>query len=277
MPLTRRRFLATAGSAVIGAAWRPPRAFAARPVTAGVQLYTLRSELALDFDGTLRRVAAIGYRSVELAGRHGRSAAAVRDSLRRHGLVAPSGHVSWGDVTGDWDAALSAARQIGHDFVTLGSLPASARGSLAQWQRAAGVLNQAGRRAAGAGLRFAYHNHDFELTPVENAVPLEVLIAETDPELVSFQLDVYWLTRAGHDPVNWLTLYPQRFVMLHLKDSSGPPDHRMTDVGAGVIDFPAVLAAAAAAGVRHSFVEHDRPADALASIRASYDYLSRLF
>jgi sugar phosphate isomerase/epimerase len=125
-------------------------------------------------------------------------------------------------------------------------------------------------------MRLAYHNHDFELTPMDGQLPLELLLRGTDPALVDFELDLYWATFAGQDPLDWFARHPGRFAMLHLKDSAGAPDHRMTAAGAGRIDFARILARRGKAGVKHVFVEHDNPADAFASVRASRDYLARL-
>lgn len=273
MPRNRRSFLGTlfvaAGAVVIGAA---DRAAPRRRITApGVQLYTLRGELQRDLPGTLARVAEIGYRQVEFAGYFNRAPAEIRDLLERYELNAPSTHVSLGELSRS-DAVLRAAAEIGHAFVTVPSLPQSDRASLEALRRTAATFNRLANDARTAGLRFAFHNHDVEFAPVEGTEPLTVLLQETDPALVSFQLDVYWAFRAGKDPLALLNAHPQRFTMLHLKDSAGPPEHRMVDVGAGVIDWRAILRRSTA-GVQHAFVEHDRPADAFASVRASYTYL----
>jgi sugar phosphate isomerase/epimerase len=111
---------------------------------------------------------------------------------------------------------------------------------------------------------------------VGSAVPLEVLLAETDPAVVRFEMDIYWLVKAGGDPIAYLARYPGRFTMVHAKDSSGPPEHRMMDVGSGAIDFRAILERATSAGLQHVFVEHDEPVDAMKSAAASYEHLARI-
>lgn len=250
-----------------------PSSPAGTPLTLGLQLYTVRSLLAKAFDHTLESVAAIGYREVEFAGYHGRAAAAVRASLEQHGLRAPSAHVPV-DATGDaWARLVDDAAIVGHRWLTLPWVDGR-RWDADRWRRLAATLNERGAAAARAGLRVAYHNHDFELQG-QSPLPLELLLAETDPALVDFELDVYWLAAAGRDPVTWLTRHP-RFRMLHLKDSAGGPEHRMVDVGAGVIEWGAVLAAARRQGALHCFVEHDAPASPLASAAASYAHLAAL-
>lgn len=277
MPLNRRTFLRTLGvAAAFAAPFAVPFRLRAAKRAIGLQLYTVRTAMARDVEATLAEVAAVGYRTVEFAGYHGVTPARIRQLLQEHGLTAPSSHVPFTESAGDWERALAAAREAGHEYVTVPWLPESARSTPDAWRRTAEQLNRMAAAARAAGLCFAYHNHDFELTRLGDVVALELLMAGTDPGLVEFQLDVYWAVRAGHDPIDWLRRYPGRVTMLHLKDSSGAPDHRIVDVGAGTIDFPAILAQADVAGVRHSFVEHDRPADAMASIRASHDYLSRM-
>ncbi len=242
----------------------------------GLQLYTVRALLAADLERTLARVAAIGYTEVETAGYHGRSPEAFAAALQRHGLRAPAAHVEYTADDAAWSRALDDAARAGHAWVVVPWLPDDARASLDAWRRTADRLNRMGAAAQAHGLRFAFHNHDSELAPVDGSVPYDLLLAGTDPALVAFELDVYWMTKAGHDPVAWLERHPQRFVMTHLKDSAGAPTHRMVDVGSGTIDFARVLGACERAGVQHHFVEHDEPGDALQSIETSYRWLRRL-
>ena len=281
----RRTFLLTLGAAaahlVTGGRERllaaAARHGAARIDRVGIQLYTLRSLMSRDLEGTLASVAAIGYREVEFAGYFDRPAKELRALLDRHGLAAPSAHVPAAQMSGDaWRRALDDAAALGHRWVTIPWLPEEDRRSLDSWKRVADRFNEAARAAAAAGLRFAYHNHDFELREVDGIVPFDLMLAETEPSLVDFQIDLYWMVRAGRDPLGYLAAHPGRFPMLHVKDSAGPPDHRMTDVGQGTIDFARILAAFAAAGTTHFFVEHDRPQDPLASATTSYSHLKSL-
>jgi sugar phosphate isomerase/epimerase len=156
------------------------------------------------------------------------------------------------------------------------------RGNLDSWKRIAAELNTGGRAARDAGLRVGYHNHDFELQPIPAsgqspaAIPLEVLITETDPALVDFELDLYWLTKGGADAVSYFNRFGKRFPLVHVKDSRGAPEHVMTEVGSGSIDFRRIFAEGEKGGIRHYFVEHDNPANPLESIRTSYNQLSAL-
>jgi sugar phosphate isomerase/epimerase len=236
----------------------------------------VRADLALDFDGTLARVAEIGFREVEFAGYFGRTPAQVRAAVARAGLVAPGAHVPFESLDGDWAAVVGGAAEAGHDWVIVPWIPREERRTIEQWRRLADRFNDAGAAARRLGMRFGYHNHDSEFTPIDGTVPFDALVAGCDPVSVAFELDIYWAVKGGADPIAVLARWPGRFPLIHVKDSAGPPAHVMTDVGAGTIDWPAVFARRAAAGIRHAFVEHDTPADALASLRASYRYLERV-
>lgn len=288
--LNRRKFLAAAGAIVAGTVCRAPAATPAMvgPVAGtsrrerieriGIQLYAVRREMQRDAEGTLRRLAEIGYKEVEFAGYYGLSPAETRAQLERHGLTAPSTHIGYDLIASGWDRALDDALARGHRFVTIPWLPADARRSVDTWREVADRLNRAGEAARARGLAFAYHNHDFEFTRVGDALPFDLLLAHTDPALVSFQMDVFWLVKGGGDPLAYLRAHPARFSMLHIKDSGGAPAHAQVDVGAGTIDFAAILRldASQRRAIRHLFVEHDQPVDAMAFAKTSFDHLKAL-
>jgi sugar phosphate isomerase/epimerase len=283
---SRREFLATLGRSAAGAALLGcvrPSAFAGQGlqgrqgrIPLGLQLYTVRSLMKRDFDGTLAKVAAIGYEEVEFAGYFGRTPAQVREALVRHGLRAPSTHIAFPADDAAWQRTLDEAKAIGHEWVTIAWLDEAQRSSPNDWARVADRFNHLGALAKEAGLRFAYHNHDFEFAHVAGSTLFDTLLERTDSKLVGIEMDVYWVTKGGSDPVWYLRHHPGRFPMLHLKDATPAPERRMMDVGAGTIDWAALLTVARDQGTAHAFVEHDEPADPLASIRASYSYLSRL-
>ena len=142
------------------------------------------------------------------------------------------------------------------------------------YKRVAELFNRAGAEARKAGLRFAYHNHDFEFAAVDDRIPYDVLLAETDPAAVEFEMDLYWVTHGGGDPLAYFARHPGRFPLVHVKDMDAA--RGMVDVGKGVIGWKQIFARRDQAGIRHYFVEHDQPPDPFASIRASYEYLKRL-
>jgi sugar phosphate isomerase/epimerase len=242
----------------------------------GVQLYTLRHEMERDVPGTLARVARIGYKEVEFAGYFGREPTTLRLLLDTNGLSAPSAHVPYATMGDGWDAALDAAKVIGHEYLVIPWLDEKDRRSVDDYRRVAERLNRAGAESRRAGVRLAYHNHDFEFTPIGGVLPYDVLLEATDPALVAMEMDLYWITKSGYDPLAYFAKYPGRFELVHVKDSAGPPEHRMVEVGRGKIDWPQILGHHAQAGIRHYIVEHDNPADAYASIEVSYRYLSRI-
>jgi len=270
----RRRFLAAlATAAAVGVRTAPA---ATRLKLIGVQLYTVRELLQKDFEGTLARLAAIGFREVEFAGYVGRSPQAVRAALKTAGLDAPSAHVPIETTRDHWPRALEAAHVIGHKYLVVAWLPEKERGALDGYRAAADLFNRVGEQANAAGLRFAYHNHAFEFARLEGRIPYDVLLERCDPRYVAFEMDLYWITKGGQDPLGYFARWPGRFPMVHVKDSTGAPEHRMVDVGVGIIPWRAIFARREQAGIHHYFVEHDEPADPLASVRASYEYLRRL-
>jgi sugar phosphate isomerase/epimerase len=233
----------------------------------GIQLYTVREALQADPVGTLERLAGLGYREVEFAGYFDHEPAQLRDALDRLDLAAPSAHVSLEALEADLAAVTTPARIHGHDWLVVPWLDASLRDP-SGWRDLIGRFNRIGRRIREAGFHFGYHNHEFELAAPGGASEalFDALLHGTDPDLVSFQLDIYWAVKGGRDPVSLLRDAPGRFPMVHVKDSAGPPDHRMVDVGRGTIDFAAIFAAAGGR-LRHAFLEHDEPCDAWAFAR----------
>jgi len=279
MSETRRSFLATLGATAVGLATgcRPLSNLGAtrsKLSRIGLELYTVRREAAADLAGTLARVAKIGYTEVEFAGYHNHAASEVRDLLKQNGLTAPAAHIAITAIQNTPDKTFEDARTIGHDWIVVPSLPSGKRETVDDWKRVADQFNTAAKQVKAAGFRFGFHNHNDVFKKIGEVVPIDVLMKETDPSLVSYEMDVYWVVNGGGDPVDLLTRYPGRFRLLHLKDTMGPPQHKMADVGSGVIDFKSILARAK--GVEHYFVEHDDPPDAFTDIAASYSYLSNL-
>ena len=279
---TRRDFLATLGLATFGIA--KGDAFACSPgVTparkldkVGLQLYTVRDLMKADLPGTLAKVASIGYKEVEFAGYFGRSPAEIRSLLAQNGLTSPSTHLSYESISKDWQKQLDDAKAAGHEWATVAWMPEDQRGSADVWKRHAAEFNKAGEQAKAAGLRFAYHNHDFEIRPVDGQRPPEIMLRHTDPSLVDFEMDLYWVIFGGGNPGDFFNAHPNRVPLVHVKDSAGPPDNKMADVGSGKIDFRSIFAQSQKAGIKHYFVEHDQPADPIATIRNSYNYLHAL-
>ena len=275
--IDRRDFIGTMGALAASAVLPACRGASAtnRISKIGVQLYTVRSLMEKDVEGTLAGVAAAGYTEVEFAGYFDKSPADIRAMLDRHGLVAPSVHS--GNITPDaWAKALDAAHVVGHQYIVVPWIPAEIRKTLDDWKRVAADFNRIAAAAKAAGIQMAYHNHDFEFPLVEGKVPYDVLLAETDPNLVKLEIDLYWITKGGQDPLTYFARWPGRIPLVHVKDGKGPPDWAMTEVGSGAIDWKRIFAKSQQAGIQHYFVEHDQPADPIASITASCAYLKKL-
>ncbi len=239
----------------------------------GIQLYTVRDSMAEDPLATLTAIAAMGYGAVEFAGYHGIDLAELRGWLDELGLRAPCAHVDPNAMRDDPELLIEQAVIMGHDILVLPWLGEEHRSSAASYRGWAEVLNRAGQAGQAHGVRAAYHNHAFEFETVDGIVPLELLVAETDPALVDFELDFFWAIKAGHKVGEVLAWAPERFTMAHIKDMSA--DGAMVDVGTGVIDFRGLLSSEVARYIRHPFVEHDNPVDPFRCAAIGRYHLSR--
>lgn len=256
---------------------RPPGRVTAKLGRIGIQLYTVRRELTKDVEGTLARLAEIGFKEVEFAGYPEGTAQSLRAMLDRHGLSAPSSHVGLGSLRRDWARTLDQAAMVGQKFVVVAFVPSDQRRTLDDWKRLAALFNKAGEESRARGLQFGYHNHDFEFTPVEGRIPYDMLLAEADPKLVKLELDLYWITKAGHDALAYFTKWPGRFPLLHVKDMEATPRKFFAPVGKGVIDFARIFKQSTLAGVKHYFYEQDEVSGApFADAATSFAYLRAL-
>ena len=289
MPMDRRRFLGTGAAALLSSAF----AWAAenrRIEKIGVQLYTVRDALQKDFEGTLAKVAAIGYREVEFAGYFDHPPREVRAALDRHGLAAPANHVDFDSFGEKWPQVIEASKIIGHEYIVNPDIGDELRKQPDGWKRAAETFNRAGEVSRKAGIQLAYHNHWFEFTPVNGKRPYDILLEECDPNVLKMELDLCWITVAGQDPRDYFKRFPGRFPLVHVKDMKRIPSPAaaaaitvendfypdMADVGSGVIDWKRIFAKSDEAGIRHYLIEHDDPKSPFDSIRVSYNYVQRL-
>lgn len=253
---------------------RAPSPAVARP---GLALYTVRPLLARDVTGTLEQVAAIGYRDLDMyIYELRRPAKETRALLDRVGLACRSARVATPALYRGWDRSLDAAAELGARWITLANIPWEERLVWRDWEELFDVFNRVGAAAKSRGLGFCHHNHEFELQPVEGRIPMDAMLGATDPTLVKLQMDVYWMTKGGRDPVEQIARLGARVASLHLKDMDATPGRGITTVGRGVVDFTAVLRAARDAGVADAFVEEDAPADPLRAARESFTHLVSL-
>jgi sugar phosphate isomerase/epimerase len=257
----------------------------------GLQLYTVRDLMKDDFDGTIAKVASIGYKEVEFAGYFDKSPKDVSDILKKNGLTSPSCHVGYDIVEKKLSEQIEASHTIGHKFIVCPWIDEKQRAEPDGYKRAADLFQKAGEQTHKAGIQFAYHNHTFEFQPspaLGGKLPYDAILA-TDPKYVKMEMDLCWISVAGKDPIEYFNKYPGRFPLVHVKDmkslpqgAEGPtasPDKEManmTEVGGGIIPWKDIFANSGNAGIQHYFVEHDFPKDAFDSITNSYKYLSTL-
>jgi sugar phosphate isomerase/epimerase len=274
----------------------------------GLQLYTLGPDLGADLDGQLKQVAAAGYRTVELAGYAGKTPDEFKAALDRADLAATSSHVGATSSAAqggldDLRRVAAEAKVMGVRHIVLPSSPAPdhvkpnpGENRLAflqrmateltadDWKATAALLNAKAKPLHAAGLTLGYHNHNMEFAPVSGTTGLEILLRETDPSLVAFEMDVGWVTAAGADPLALLKAHPGRFHQMHVKDvkASTKPNFVFQqdpiEVGSGIIDWKAILPAAQAAGVDGFFVEQEPPFThpRIEAARMCADYLLKL-
>jgi sugar phosphate isomerase/epimerase len=283
--IDRRRFLGSLGAACVAGVGLEGK----KVDRVGMQLYTVRGDMEQDFEGTLAKVAAIGYKEVEFAGYFTRTPAQVRAALEASGLTSPATHVDYPSLAADKLAGvLESARTIGHQYLVNPWIDETVRKEPDIWKRVAETFNRAGEASRAAGIQFAYHNHHFEFAAVDGKMPYELLLEQCDPALVKMELDLCWITAADKDPLEYFARYPGRFPLVHVKGLARRPDRGgtapiqsimpdITDVGSNdVVDWKRIFARSGQAGIKHYFVEHDVPKDPYASLKASYTYLAGL-
>lgn len=313
---TRRGFLgaaAAAGCMAAAAGFSAPargrRFFARHDLAIGLQLYTLGDAPYRDLDGTLRTLARIGYRTVETVGLMKRTAGELRAALDRAGLSCPSAHVplqvdgSGGpSLAGDVGRLAADMHRVGVEYVVVPifAMPqriggprkgedglhflsrAGSEMTADDWRRMAAQLNEKGAALQREGLKLAYHNHNVEFAKRGSGTAYDLLLANTEPDVVWFEMDVGWVAAAGVDPIPLLRAHRQRFRLMHVKDieASTVPNNgfRMdpADVGSGVLDWKSILAAGYEVGVRYYYVEQEPPfaGPRMDAARADYEYLA---
>ena len=240
--------------------------------TIGLQLYSLRAEMAEDFEGTLEQLAELGFKEMEFAGYHGKTPVEVRRILDSFGLVSPAAHIQLNAIRENLEREIETAATIGQQYIVVPSLPSNER-SLSHYERHADTLNTAGEKTKEANIQVGYHNHSFEFEAQEQGkIGYDYLTDLTQEDLVVFEMDLFWIVNAGHDPVTYFGQLPNRFPMLHVKDRNIGGE--MVDVGRGVIDFAQIFSHVDTAGFKHYFIEHDYPTDGINSIAFSYNTLN---
>ncbi|MBF9237609.1 sugar phosphate isomerase/epimerase [Hymenobacter sp. BT683] len=289
---SRRDFLASAALLSAGLLVAPSLLAAPKKKYIGLQLYTVRDAMEKDPAGTLAQLAKIGYNSVEGATYtgsqkfYGMTPQGFASLLKQNGLIMPSSHYRLGEeqmngapVQGTmlhgWDRAVDDAAAVGAKYMVCAYLSQSERGNIDHYKYVADQLNKAGERCQKAGLQLCYHNHDFEFVAQEGQLPFDLLLA-TDKKLVQMELDLYWVTKAGKDPLTLFAQHPGRFPLWHVKDMDHTPQKSFTEVGNGSIDFKKIFAHAKEAGLQYFFVEQDAtPGSPFDSVTQSMAYIKK--
>jgi len=292
--MNRRNFMRNtalaAGVATVGTRWAPSLQASPYNKPIGLQLYTVREQLGKDVPGTIKKVAEIGYKQVEVYGYkedgvhdfYGHTTAEFAQMLKDNGLTVPSAHYMLNHIHGNWEKTIEDAKLLGVKYMVNAILAPEER----DWKKLVDVFNKAAEQTHKAGIGYCYHNHNFEFQKFGDSTPFEFLMKSLDPKLIQFEMDCFWVTHAGHDPVELFKKHPGRFPLLHIKDLKDHPpatqefDARIglfAEVGHGTIDWKRIFAAAPQGGMKYFYVEQDEcEHPPFESIKMSFDYLKAL-
>lgn len=286
--ITRRNFIINASLAATAVLALPSLAFTIDKKEIGLQLYTLRDELPKDVKSTLEKVALSGYRTVETYGFSikdqfwGLSPIELKKILDANGLKAVSGHYNLGSFLEDGNttelkAAIEAAKVLNSEYLTIPWIDEPFRKNIEDYKKIATRLNEAGKMCAASGLKLAYHNHDFEFQKYDGITGYEILLKETDKDLVHFELDLYWVVRSGNDPLQLFAANQERFTMWHVKDMYKINKALNTEIGSGSINFKTIFKESKRSGMKHFFVEQENNynPNAFDSIKTSCGFISK--
>ena len=250
-----------------------------------LQLYTVRDAVSKDLEGTLQKLAELGYRQLELFGYNGtffgKTAKEFKSILDKAGISVISSHHTTGmamkgkgTLTDGWDKAIEDIHELGATYMVCAFLFPNER-TPENYKALPDLFEKAGKATKAAGIQFAYHNHDFEFEKLGDTTAFDFLASKTSADLVKLELDLYWVSKAGHDPVELFEKYPGRFPLWHVKDMEAGTKN-ITEIGNGTIDFDRIFAARQKAGLKHWFVEQDTSKrDMFESIKISRDYLAK--
>ncbi len=243
-----------------------------------LQMFSLRNESEKDFIGTLKKVADMGYDGIEFAGYGGLAAEELKMVLDNIGLKAASSHVSLTTLETELEEIINYQHIIGSKNIVCPYLPPERRGK-EDYYNLIPFLNKVGERCFDEGITFSYHNHDFELIELEDGKrPLELLMEETNPKWVQTELDIYWLTKAGENPVEWIERYQNRTPLIHLKDMTTDGEQFFAELGTGGVDIDGVLKQASNSNLEWWVIEQDQSRRTpLESVKISIDYLKTKF
>lgn len=275
---TRRAFIKDSSFIAMGAALLPSFANDAKKVkNIGVQLYTFRKEMAADARGTLRQIAALGIKQIESArsdkgNYYGLTPAGMKQQCKDLGMTLRSGHVH---LDNKWEQTMNEAAEAGQEYLICSSMPTNGQ-TIDNYKKVAASFNKAGEECKKVGIKFGYHNHDYEFAQVDGQVLYDVLLNNTDAGLVHMELDLGWVVAAGKDPLDYFTNFEGRFPLWHLKDMDLAKKHS-TEFGKGGLPIVEILKYRKQSGLQYIFVEQEEyTSGPFESMKHNMEYLDKV-
>jgi len=280
--MNRRKFLKTTTVLGTGLIIAPSIACTADKLI-GLQIYSVRQAINQDLEGTLARLAEMGYNSIEHAGYsdgliYNLDPSQFKSLVESLGMKLISGHVGIdpGSSKDKWEKIITDNAKAGLQYMVAPSVGASHRDSQESLKKTTAAFNQIGELCRKHGMKFGYHNHAFEFQEVEGKRLYDTILDGTDPDLVAMEMDLYWTYRGNSDPLTYFEKYPGRFELWHVKDMEESEEQFFAEVGYGIIDFDKIFAASKKAGLVHYFVEQDASRrDPMESVKMSVEYLKK--
>ncbi|WP_252315580.1 sugar phosphate isomerase/epimerase [Sinobaca sp. H24] len=244
----------------------------------GIQLFTLRDEAKQNFDNTLKKIADLGYEGVEFAGYFGDyKAKELRTKMETLGLENAGSHIPYEILKNDLEAVIAYQKEAGSNSIVCPIIPEEKRTSIKGYEEVVEVLNNTGKLCKKHDIYFSYHNHAFELTETDGIIPLEYILQQTNAEWVQAELDVYWLKKAGHDPVEWLDRYKNRMKRIHIKDMTMDGEQFFAELGTGGLDVENIIKHGEQSSAEWFIVEQDKTKKtAFESAAISMEYLKNI-
>jgi sugar phosphate isomerase/epimerase len=284
---TRRNFIKQTGTAAAGI-WLLPSLTIKKRKQIGIQLWTVRDVIGNDIKTVIRQIAEYGYKQVEIffySRDHkfwGLTSSEFRKLLDDNGLTSPSGHYVFGSYFNDENLdmvklSINAAQTLGSEYITIPSIDEKFKATLDDCKATAEKFNKLGEICKKEGLKLAYHNHNTEFKQFGDTYGFEVFLKETDPALINFEMDIYWLVRSDKDPITLFKQFPNRFPMWHIKDMDKNKPEENTEIGNGSIDFKPIFANAKLSGMKYFFVEQESnyQPDVMGAVKTDFEYIKK--
>ncbi len=282
--MKRKEFIQKSGMVAVSALFLPELVSCSQQHFAiGLQLYTLRDIIPTTPKEVLKEIAAFGYQELETYGYadgkiFGLPFSEFIKEVDGLGMKAVSGHYGLNQLSGDiWKKAVEDAQKHDQSYMVLAYLNEEDRKTIDDYKRICEQINRAGEVCNASGIRFGYHNHDFEFKSIEGQIPYDVMLSEIDPINCGMEMDLYWVVRAGHDPITYFEKHPGRFEQWHVKDMDKGDPGKNADIGTGSIDFKALFSKAKQSGLKHYYVEQETyPGAPIDSVKNSIEHLKNI-